>query len=266
MVYRKAVNLPEEKKNAEIRAMIETYGKQADFTDYSSLEPILQELSEINEAAGDPDCFREETMEFYEAVNARQSVRQFTDEAIPVETLKRIVEAGYKAPANDHFRDWHYIVVTDKEIMKQAVNGVPKNLTVRDVESMTFISDPVQKKSYQIAVPLQYRMLTEAAALIIPLMKKKTDILHPASLSDLNCYASIWCSIENIWLAAAAEGYGCNVRIPLGNEESIAREALGFPDSFMIPCFIGIGRPRKDAVPVKQLDVRIEEQIHWNHF
>lgn len=205
-------------------------------------------------------------MEFYDVVKARRSVRQFTGETIPEETLKRIVEAGYYAPANDHFRDWHYIVITDKEIMKQAVSGVPQNLTERDVDDMTFISDPIQKKSYQIAVPLQYKMLTEAAALLIPLMKKKTDLLHPSCLSDLNCYASIWCSIENVWLAAASEGYGCNVRIPLGNEEEIAREALGFPDSFMIPCFIGIGRPREDAIKVKQLDVNTEEQIHWNHF
>ena len=205
-------------------------------------------------------------MEFFDVVNARRSVRQFTDEGIAEETLKRIIEAGYNAPANDHFRDWHYIVITDKEIMKQAVNGVPKNLTVRDVDEMTFISDPIQKKSYQIAVPLQYRMLTEAAALVIPLMKKKSDILHPSSLSDLNCYASIWCSIENIWLAATAEGYGCNVRIPLGNEEQTARKALGFPDHFMIPCFIGIGRPRKDAAKVRQLEISTQEQIHWNHF
>ena len=205
-------------------------------------------------------------MEFYDVVNARRSVRQFTEEGIAEETLKRIIEAGYNAPANDHFRDWHYIMITDKEIMKQAVNGVPKNLTIRDVDEMTFISDPIQKKSYQIAVPLQYRMLTEAAALVIPLMKKKSDILHPSSLSDLNCYASIWCSIENVWLAATAEGYGCNVRIPLGNEEQTAREVLGFPEHFMIPCFIGIGRPREDAAKVKQLDVRTQEQIHWNHY
>ena len=177
-------------------------------------------------------------MEFYDVVTARRSVRQFTDEGITEETLKRIIEAGYSAPANDHFRDWHYIVITDKEIMKQAVNGVPKNLSVRDVDDMTFISDP----------------------------KKKSDILHPSSLSDLNCYASIWCSIENIWLAATAEGYGCNVRIPLGNEEQTAREALGFPDHFMIPCFIGIGHPRADAAEVKQLDICTQEQIHWNHF
>ena len=205
-------------------------------------------------------------MEFYNAVNARRSVRDFTDEKIPEKTLKRIIEAAYKAPANDHFRDWHYIVVTDRDIKRELLGGVPKNLTEKDVDSMTFISDPVQKESYRVAVPKQYRMLFDTAAVIVPLMKKKTDILHPANLSDLNCYASVWCSIENLWLAATAEGYGCNLRIPWGDEEAVAQKALGFPDGYMIPCFIGIGRPAPDAVLTKQIDINIDQLIHWQKF
>jgi len=205
-------------------------------------------------------------MDFYEAVNNRHSIRNFTNEVIPQEVLKRIVATAYKAPANDHFRDWHYIVVTDKSVIREMLEGVPKNLTVKDVDDMTFITDPIQKESYQVAVPMQYRMLYEAAAVIIPLMKKKVDILNPSDLSDLNCYASIWCSIENVWLAATAEGYGLNLRIPRGDEEKIARDALGFPEEYMIPCFIGIGRPTEDAVKTKQLKVDLDEQIHWQKF
>ena len=150
--------------------------------------------------------------------------------------------------------------------MKNVIAGVPKNLTVKDVDAMTFISDPIQKESYQIAVPKQYRMLIDAAAIIIPLMKKKVDILNPSCLSDLNCYASIWCSIENVWLAATSEEYGCNVRIPMGNEEAVAKETLGIPDDYLIPCFIGIGRPAKGAEPTKQIEVEYDKQIHWEHF
>ena len=205
-------------------------------------------------------------MDFYEAINTRSSIREFTDEAIPKETIRKIIEAAYKAPTNDHFRDWHFIVVTDKDIMKNVLDGVPKDLTVKDVDNMTFISDPVQKESYQFAVPKQYSMLIDAAAVIIPLMKKKVDILHPADLSHLNCFASVWCSIENLWLAATAEGYGCNLRIPRGNEEEIAREVTGFPDNYMIPCFIGIGRPAENAVRTNQLVPDIDKQLHWQSF
>ena len=205
-------------------------------------------------------------MECHDAINARRSVRDFTEERIPEDTLKRIIAAAYKAPANDHFRDWHYIVVTDQEVKRQVLEGIPKNLTVKDVDRMTFISDPVQKESYQVAVPKQYRMLYDTAALLVPLMKKKSDILHPANLSDLNCYASVWCSIENLWLAATAEGYGCNLRIPWGEEEAVAQKALGFPDGYLIPCFIGIGRPAPDAVLTKQINVDLDDRIHWQKF
>ena len=205
-------------------------------------------------------------MDLYEAIDRRSSIREFTDEPIPEETVRKIIEAAYKAPANDHFRDWHFIAVTDKEIMREVLEGVPKDLTVKDVDNMTFISDPVQKESYRFAVPKQYSMLMDAAVVIIPLMKKKVDILHPADLSDLNCFASVWCSIENLWLAATAEGYGCNLRIPRGNEEETARKATGFPEEYMIPCFIGIGRPAENAVRTKQLKPDIDKQLHWQRF
>ena len=111
-------------------------------------------------------------MDFYEAVSARRSIRDFTDEKIPQETMKRIIGAAYQAPANDHFRDWHYIVVTDPDMKREMLEGVPKNLTVKDVDDMTFISDPVQKESYRFAVPRQYRMLYDAAAVIVPLVRE----------------------------------------------------------------------------------------------
>ena len=205
-------------------------------------------------------------MELYEAIGKRHSVRDFANEAIPDDVLRRIINAAYKAPSNDHFRDWHFILVSDKEVMKQVLDGVPKNLTVKDVDAMTFISDAVQKEMYQMAVPKQYRMLLDAAAVIIPLMKKKVDVLNPRNLSDLNCYASVWCAIENLWLAATAEGYGCNVRIPQGDEEKIAQKTLGFPDGYLIPCFIGIGRPAPDAIRSKQIEIDFDSQVHWNKF
>lgn len=44
MVYKKAVSVPEEERDAELSAMIETYNKQVDFVDYDSLDPIVQSL------------------------------------------------------------------------------------------------------------------------------------------------------------------------------------------------------------------------------
>ena len=44
MLYQSLHKTPPEKQTAENRAFIETYGKQVDFTDFSALEPIIQEI------------------------------------------------------------------------------------------------------------------------------------------------------------------------------------------------------------------------------
>ena len=45
LLYKKAVTLPEIKKTAEVKAMIETYNKKVSFVDFSSLDKIIAELS-----------------------------------------------------------------------------------------------------------------------------------------------------------------------------------------------------------------------------
>ena len=208
-------------------------------------------------------------MELYDAINNRRTVREFENEVIPEEIIERIIGAALKAPTNDHMRDWHYIVVSDKSTVARLLDIIPKGISDDDMDALIKdwnLTDSLQQECYRNAVPKQYRMLFDASAIIIPLLKQKTDILHPDNISHLNGFASIWCSIENIFLAATAEGYGCNLRVPLGNEAEYARDVLGFPSDYFMPCFIGIGRPKKDIQPVRQKDIDIRERIHWDKF
>lgn len=206
-------------------------------------------------------------MEFYTVVEKRRTIRDFENETIPQEALERIISAGLKAPTNDHMRDWHYIVLQDRDTVVRLLQVIPNGISHDDMEQLLrdwSLSDPEQQAAYRNAVPKQHRMLLDASAVVIPLLKQKTDILHPENLSHLNGFASIWCSIENIFLAATAEGYACTLRIPLGGEAGYAKKVLGFPDDYLMPCFIGTGRPKPDAPAIKQKDIRTQDRIHWN--
>ena len=44
LLYRKALGLPEEKKTAEVKAMIETYNKKVDFVNFDSLTAIVNNI------------------------------------------------------------------------------------------------------------------------------------------------------------------------------------------------------------------------------
>lgn len=149
-------------------------------------------------------------MEFYDIINARRTIRDFQNEPIDDEVIRRIIAAGMKAPTNDHMRDWHFIVIDDREVINKLLNIIPEKFTDEDVNAVLKdwnLTDGCQQAMYRKAIPKQYRMLSEASRMIIPLFKQKTDILHPDNLSHLNGFASIWCCIENMLLAATAEGY-----------------------------------------------------------
>ncbi len=206
-------------------------------------------------------------MEFYEVIEKRRTIRDFENIPMDKAALERIITAGMQAPTNDHMRDWHFIVIDDSETVSKLLAHIPKTFSDEDMEALIRdwnLTDICQQNSYRVAVPKQYRMLAEASCIVIPLLKQKTDILRPDNLSHLNGFASIWCCIENMFLATVAEGYACTLRIPLGDEAEWARDVLHFPDAYMMPCFIGIGKPREDAAIAEQKEINVKERIHCN--
>lgn len=208
-------------------------------------------------------------MVFYEVIEKRRTIRDFENETIPEEVVERIISAGLKAPTNDHMRDWHYIVIQDKDTVANLLEIIPKGISDSNMKQLLKdwnLKDFEQQEAYRNAVPKQHRMLLDASVIVIPLLKQKTDILHPENLSHLNGFASIWCSIENIFLASTSEGYGCTLRILLGNEGEYARDVLGFPKEYLMPCFIGIGKPKPDVPAIKQKDIDVKKRIHWNRW
>lgn len=206
-------------------------------------------------------------MEFFEVVEKRRTIRDFEEHIINDDVIRKVIQAGLKAPTNDHMRDWHFIVIDDKKVVMDLFDIIPKGISEEDMNQLIIdwnLNDLEQQDAYRNAVPKQYRMLADASVVIIPLLKQKVDILKPENLSHLNGFASIWCCIENIFWAATAEGYACNLRIPLGDEGVHAKRVLGFPDDYLMPCFIGMGKPLEDAPHIKQKEIDTESRIHKN--
>ncbi len=208
-------------------------------------------------------------MEFYDVINKRRTVRDFEKAYIDESTITRIIEAALKAPTNDHMRDWHYIIIRERQMVADLLEIIPKGISDQDMEQLLVdwnLDDITQQACYRAAVPKQNRMLADASAIIIPLFLQKVDVLKPENLSHLNGFASIWCSIENIFLSAVAEGYACNLRIPLGDEAEHAREILNIPQEYIIPCFIGIGKPSEKAKNIEQKQIDVKQRIHLNRW
>ncbi len=206
-------------------------------------------------------------MEFYDVIRSRRTIRDFENVPIADEVIERIISAAMQAPTNDHMRDWHFIVITDKSIVLKLIDRIPKEFSREEVDAIIrnwHLDDTCQQNTYKDAIPKQYRMFADASCVVIPLFKQKTDLLHPDGLMHLNGFASIWCSIENLFLAATAEGYAATLRIPLGNEGDWSRHVLNYPEDYLMPCFIAIGKARADAPCLEQKEHPLDQVIHKN--
>jgi nitroreductase len=58
-------------------------------------------------------------METWDAITSRRNVRTFADRPLPSDELDRILEAGRRAPSSRNWQPWDFVVVTDREQLKE---------------------------------------------------------------------------------------------------------------------------------------------------
>lgn len=207
-------------------------------------------------------------MELYEAIEKRRTVREFEDKPIEPEIIKKILSAGLKAPTNNHLREWEFVIINDKN-ERAGVLNLEDMTNPEDCDKMLDafgMTDFEQRGMYHIAMPKQFSMLYNCGCLILPFFKLREPLLKPTSLSSLNEFASIWCCIENILLAAASEGILGVTRIPMAEELEHIKKTVNHPENYTMPCYIALGYPKENArMPVQKI-IKVEDRIHINHW
>lgn len=206
-------------------------------------------------------------MDVYEAIFSRRTIRDFQAKAINEDIVKKIIDAGLHAPSNDHMREWQFVVIQDQSVRVKVIDRIQKHYTKEEVEAWLDSwnsTDPVQRSMYIDGVPKQHRMLLSAGCLILPFFRQPRPLLKPENLSSLNAFASIWCCIENMLIAAVSEGIYGVTRIPFDKEIKYIKEVVNCPADYEIPCFLALGYPGDNASKIKQHSVKAEDRIHWN--
>ena len=175
------------------------------------------------------------------------------------EIIKRVIGAAFKAPTNDHLRQLEFIVVRNRENIAKVIAPLVKNMAA--FKELVFEVDDTGDKDkmemFADALPKQQKMLMESGLLILPFFRQKqSPLLKPVEQSSLNYFASAWAAVENILLAATAEGLACAFRIPIGNEPEHVKQQVKVPDGYEFTCYLAVGYPAENAHICKQKDSR----------
>ena len=207
-------------------------------------------------------------MDFYQVLEKRRTIRDFSNKEVTDEVLVKVLSAAFKAPTNDHLRQFEFIVVRGQENITRLIAPVAentKNIQQTGLEATASIMDKDEHAMFTDALPKLQRMLIQSNCLILPFFKQKDyPLCKPTDQSSLNYFASAWAAVENILLAATAEGLACAFRIPIGNEPEYVKHLVNAPVGYEFTCFLAIGYAAENAHICKQKDIRVEERIHKN--
>lgn len=197
----------------------------------------------------------------------RRTYRDFSGREVSDRILKKIIGAAFKAPANDHLRQFEFVVVRGRENIAKVIAPLTKNMAsfkelVAEVDES---GDKDKMAMFADALPKQQKMLMESGLLIIPFFRQLTcPLLEPAEQSSLNYFASAWCSLENMLLTATAEGLGTVFHIPVSDEAEQIKRIVHAPEGYEFICLLTLGYPAENAFLPRQKVIEVEDRIHLN--
>jgi nitroreductase len=136
-------------------------------------------------------------MDLYEAIEARHSVRAFSPRDVERAKLDRIFAAAAAAPSAMNSQPWRFHVAAGES--REAVGRIMAQSTLHLKEYIGIV--PQEKLDFAEHF---YADLGEAPIVVA--------MSSPAIMEDfdkVNTYVSVGCSMENMLLAATAEGLAC---------------------------------------------------------
>jgi nicotinate-nucleotide--dimethylbenzimidazole phosphoribosyltransferase len=211
---------------------------QADKFTWPRPVPLVGDRTSAAERGADPNGWAYSAYEqsvFYSVVGNRRDIRRYRHDAVAPEVLERIIGAAHAAPSVGHSQPWRFIVVQDEHTRDRAV-------WLADRERLTQAAALDSTSSRQM-LDLQLEGIREAPLGLVVCCDRRAaaeGVLGRATYVDADMW-SCACAIENLWLAARAEGLGVGW-VTLFRPEDLA-SLLSIPDGVQTLGWLCIGWP-----------------------
>lgn len=142
----------------------------------------------------------EERAAVYRAIAERRDMRHFSGGEVAPPLLARLLEAAHQAPSVGLMQPWRFIRITRAEL-REAIHGLVESERQRTAEALGERSDDFMR--------LKVEGVRDCAELlVVSLMDgREAHVFGRRTLPEMDL-ASVSCAIQNLWLAARAEGLG----------------------------------------------------------
>ena len=172
-------------------------------------------------------------MDVLTAIQARRSVREFTDKPVDNATLERLLDAAVLAPNHKMTQPWRFYVMGPESRKAYGdVLGGRKSKKIEDPAAARAVRDKVAATHERLPAMVAFAMIEDE---------------KPETREE--DYASMMMALENFSLAAVAEGLATHIKTGAVMQDEEARAAAGVRDGEKIVAIVEIGEPAATPSP-----------------
>ncbi len=178
-----------------------------------------------------PESWREG---LYQAIHRRRDVRaQFRPGRVPEEVLARVLTAAHHAPSVGFMQPWDFVVLRDLGVRRKVLEAFER-AHAAEAEALS-----AGKREAYLKLKLE-GILESALNLCVTCDRTRFGEtgLGRTAQPRMDLY-SVVCAVQNLWLAARAEGMGVGWVSILRPED--LKAALGIPEGIEVVAYLCMG-------------------------
>lgn len=161
-------------------------------------------------------------------------MRHFREGQIPDQVLARIIKAAHQGPSVGFMQPWDFILIRDLDVRNQV-----KELCEREQQAAArYYDEP--RRSHYLSSKLEGIVESSVNLCITCDPTRAEEVLGRNSIRETDVYSTC-CAVQNMWLAARAEGIGVGWVSVL--KMSQLRKILGIPHHVIPVAYLCIGYP-----------------------
>ncbi|MDO9106240.1 MAG: 5,6-dimethylbenzimidazole synthase [Methylovulum sp.] len=156
----------------------------------------------------------------YRAIYERRDMRHFLPDPIAPDLLNRLLEAAHHAPSVGFMQPWRFIRISCMDL-RLAVHALVEQERLRTAHALNEREDEFMK--------LKVEGILECGLVLVAALceQREPHIFGRRTLPEMDL-ASLACAIQNMWLAARAEGIGLGW-VSMFEPEAL-KKLLGMPE------------------------------------
>lgn len=186
----------------------------------------------------DPGFDAESADAVYRTIYARRDIRRFRDEPIPEDTLERMLRAAHHAPSVGFSQPWDFLLVRDGETKAEIADVAERAISA----AQAAYEEPQRSEFGQLKLEGIEESPVNLCVTCDP-TRGAPHVLGRSSMRETDVYSTCL-AVQNLWLAARAEGVGVGWVSFLYPAE--VREILDVPKHVRPVAYLCLGYPEDD--------------------